>query len=90
MHLLCWNRVREFDRWMAVFASHKEAHRQAGLFLQGLWVQEDDPAVVHYVFEVRDRERAQAFISAPDAAGAAEKAGVTAGECHFVDGREGY
>ncbi len=80
MHLICWNRVEDIDRWLEIFTSHKTAHREAGLFLSDLWVQDDDPSVIHYLFEVRDRERAEAFMDAPDA-------GVIEGSCHFVESR---
>lgn len=36
MRLLCRNVVTDYDAWWAVFASHAEAHREAGLgFLNG-------------------------------------------------------
>jgi pterin-4a-carbinolamine dehydratase len=75
---------------MTVFSSHKNAHQEAGLFLVGLWTQSDDRTVIHYLFDVRDYDKALAFINAPDAAEAAQAAGVMGGEFHFVETRNGY
>lgn len=90
MHLLCWNRVEDFTRWLAVFASHEAAHVEAGLILVDLWREKGDPSLVHYLFEVRDNEKAMAFINAPDASEAASQAGVVGGEFHFVESHGRY
>lgn len=90
MHLLCWNRIEDFERWRKIFASHESAHVAAGLILVDLWLEKDDPSLVHYLFEVRDHDKAMAFINAPDAAEAAKAAGVVAGEFHFVESQGGY
>jgi hypothetical protein len=89
-HLLCRNRVADFERWLGVFASHREAHVEAGLVLEHLWRAAEDPNQIHYLFRVGDLAAAKAFIAAPDAADAAGEAGVLDGEFHFVDAAGGY
>ena len=74
--LLCRNRVKDFSRWKAIFASHAQAHRDAGLQLQGLWRAVEDPNNVFFLFEVTDASLARAFIANPTAAEAAQASGV--------------
>ena len=71
-HMLCRNKLIDFARWREVFSSHESAHREAGLILEYLWQDSEDPLTVRYLFAVEDREKALAFISAPDGAEANE------------------
>jgi hypothetical protein len=89
-YLLCRNRVLDFPRWKAVFASHEEAHLAAGLKLKGLWRGAEEPNNVFFVFEVESLEKAHKFIGDPEAAKAAEASGVMDGEYHFVESAGGY
>jgi hypothetical protein len=84
-YLLCRNRVADFARWKAVFASHRQAHQQAGLRLMNLWRGVAEPNNVFFVFEVASVEKAQEFISNPESAKAGETSGVLDGEYHFVE-----
>ena len=90
MRMICRNRVVDFARWRRVFASHADAHRAAGLVLEHFWCDVNDPNNVFFVFEVRDVEKARAFIQAPDAADAAAASGVLEGEYHLVNEVAGY
>jgi enamine deaminase RidA (YjgF/YER057c/UK114 family) len=83
--MLCRNRVEDFGRWKAVFDSHAEAHREAGLVLRKLWTRSDDPLDVYFLFEVADVERARAFVDDPASADAGKRAGVIDGEIVFLD-----
>jgi hypothetical protein len=83
-YMLCRNRVADFTRWMAVFASHQAAHRNAGLRLVQIWRAVEDPNNVFFLFEVASMEKAREFIGNPEAAKAGEAAGVLDGEYHFV------
>ena len=83
-HLLCRNRVADFAAWKRVFDSHAGAHRAAGLTLLHLWREPDDPASVFFLFAIESRERALAFVSAPEAAAAGRASGVLEGEVHFL------
>jgi hypothetical protein len=66
--MLCRNRVADFPKWKAVFDSHAEAHRAAGLRLRDLWRDVEEPNNVFFVLEVASLDRAQAFIGDPAAA----------------------
>jgi hypothetical protein len=88
--MFCRNRVADFARWRAVFASHAPAHREAGLRLVNTWRSVDDPINVFFSFEVASMEKAREFIGNPEAAKAAEASGVIDGEYHFVEDAEGY
>lgn len=90
MYLLCRNRVADFSRWKAVFATHKMAHLDAGLRLVNLWRCLAEPNNVFFMFEVASVDKAQKFISSPEAAKAGEASGVVDGEYHFIEGAEGY
>jgi hypothetical protein len=89
-NLLCRNRVADFSRWMRIFASHRSAHRNAGLRLVNLWRAIEDPNNVFFVFEVASIEKARAFIGDPEGAKAGEAAGVIDGEYHFLEAAGGY
>jgi hypothetical protein len=84
MHMLCRNRVADFDAWWAVFGSHADVHRAAGLQLQRLWRSVDDPNEVFFMFQVDDRRKADDFIAAPESAQAGKDAGVIEGDYHFI------
>ena len=89
-YMLCRNRVVDFPRWKAVFASHAAAHQDAGLRLMHLWRSVEDPHNVFFLFEVASMARARAFISDPEAAKAAQSSSVLDGEYHFLEDAGGY
>jgi len=89
-YMLCRNRVADFSRWKAVFSSHAEAHRNAGLRLVNLWRSIAEPNNVFFVFEIASMEKAQEFMSNPEAVKAGEASGVLNGEYHFVEDAGGY
>lgn len=90
IHMLCRVRVQDFDRWMEVFQSHREAHLAAGLTLLRVSRERGDGSHVFFSFDVADMDRARGFIEAPEAAEAGQDSGVIEGEYHFVDVTEGY
>lgn len=89
-YMLCRNKVSSFERWREVFRSHEEAHREAGLILEYVWRDADDPNTVRFLFRVEDIEKVMAFMSTPEAADAANRAGVLDGEYHFIESADGY
>jgi hypothetical protein len=89
-YVLCRNRVVDFARWKALFASHQEAHPSAGLRLVKLWRSLDQLNNIFFLFEVAGIEKARAFIGTPEAANAGEASGVIDGEYHFVQDAGGY
>jgi len=89
-YLICRNRVADFARWKAVFASHEAAHKEAGLRLVGIRREVGEPNNVFFSFEVTSPDKARNFISDPEAAKAAGTSGVIDGEYHFVEDAGGY
>ena len=84
-HLLCRNRVTSYEQWHAVFRANEEAAREAGLVLEFLWQEKDDPNNVFFLFSVESIDKAEAFMAAPDAGEAAQESCVIEGEYHFVE-----
>jgi hypothetical protein len=89
-YMLCRNRVADYARWKAVFASHAETHREAGLRLAHIWRGTEEPDNVFFVFEVASLEKAREFVGDPEAARAGAASGVVDGEYHFVEDVGGY
>ena len=89
-YLLCRNRVADFARWKAVFASHGAAHQQAGLRLLSIRREVGEPNNLFFMFEVESMEKARKFVGDPEAAKAAATSGVIDGEYHFVEDAGGY
>ncbi len=85
MQLLCRNRVADFETWWAIFETHSDAHRDAGLHLQHFWLNADDPDEVFFLFNVDDRARAEAFLDAPQAVEGADESGVVDGDYFFIE-----
>ena len=88
--VLCRNRVADFAKWKAIFASHAPAHREAGLRLMNLWRGLEDSNNVFFLFEVTSLDKARAFISNPAAAETGKASGVLDGEYHFLESSTGY
>jgi len=89
-HIVCRTRVKDYTIWRAVFDSHKQAHRDAGLMLANVWRSIDEPNNVFFVFEVKDIGRANQFINSPDSVRAGAESGVIDGEYHFVENEPSY
>ncbi len=88
--MLCRNRVADFLRRKAAFASHEAAHQEAGVRLVRLWRTVGDPNNVFFVFGVASIDKAREFISNPEAAKAGTASGVIDGEYQFVEDAGGY
>ena len=89
-HMLCRNRVEDFEQWKAVFVSHAEAHKDAGLRLVNIWRSVEEPNNIFFMFEVASMDKAHEFISNPEAAKAGEASGVIDGEINFIEDASGY
>ena len=85
MQLLCTNRVVDRARFRAAFEADLPRARAAGLTLVALWGDVDDPAAVHFLFDVENRGRAEAFMAAPASAASGERAGVIGGDYHWLE-----
>jgi hypothetical protein len=90
IYMLCRNRVADFSRWKAVFASHEAAHKQAGLRLVSLRREIEEPNNIFFVFEAESVAKARKFINDPEAAKSAAASGMIDGEYHFVEDAGGY
>jgi len=87
--MLCRNRVADFSKWKAVFDSHAEAHRAAGLHLKNMWRDLERPNDLFFLFEVADIDQARAFIGAAAAAEAGKMSGVLDADYHFLESGAG-
>lgn len=75
-YLFVRQKVKDYDRWFAVFDSHDGAQRAAGLMDRRVYRDAFDPGVVVCVFRVADAGDAVAFTEAPEASAAQADAGV--------------
>ncbi len=83
--MLCRNRVADFEKWKSVFDSNARALHDTGLRLMNLWRDVEEPNNVFFLFEVKDTDKARAFINDPAAAETGKRSGVLDGECHFLE-----
>ena len=90
MYMLARSRVKDYVVWKAVFDSHAQLHRGAGLTFVGLWRCVDEPNNVFFMFEVADKDRAEDFCNSPESVQAGQDAGVIDGEYHYVESAPGY
>ena len=90
MRLLCRNRVANHDAWRAIFSAHAGSHREAGLVLDHMWRDHENPNNIWFVFEVTEIDKSREFMNAPEAEVAARETNVLDSECHFVDEASGY
>ena len=86
----CRIRVVDFIKWKAEMEGDAEAQRKAGMRLIHLWRSVDDPNLAFFVLEVRDVEKARAFLNPAAVAEASKAAGVLEFEWHIVESVEGY
>ena len=84
MQLLVRNAVRDFDTWRAYLKQDTAAAAEYGLTLERLWRSQDDPNVAFFLFEVEDRDRAEAFMARPESAEIGQASGVLEGEAYFI------
>ena len=84
-YMLCHNHVSDFSKWKAVFDSHGDAHRNAGLVLRHIWRDVEDPNEIFFLFEVESIEKANGFIHSEESAKAGAEAGVIDGKYHYVE-----
>ena len=78
MVLLVRNKVQDAAHWKRVFDAQKQVGCDAGLNLINLWKSVDDENQVFFLFDVEDRQRAEAYMSTPEAAVSWDVWGATA------------
>ncbi|GHF38097.1 hypothetical protein [Seohaeicola zhoushanensis] len=69
MHLLTETTAPDFATWKSAFDADTEDRGTAGLTLLQMWRGADDPNAVTCLFEVNDRDRAQAWLDKEAALG---------------------
>jgi hypothetical protein len=85
-YMLVRHKVADFDTWKNVFGSHAEAQREAGMVLEKLMRNTEDPNELFLLLTVSDTEKAHAFVNAPAAHQGAEDAGVLdEPDCWYLD-----
>ncbi len=83
--LLCRFDTEDFDAWRKAFDADAEDRREAGLSQLQLWREPGQPGRAWVLFRVNDPDRARAWAKAPATRVAADRAGVTASDAHFLE-----
>jgi hypothetical protein len=85
-YLLVRHKVANFTKWKTVFDSHAEAQQQAGLKIEKILTNMDDPNEVFLFFQVTDLEKARRFVSSPEVPEAQRQSGlVDSPDIYFLD-----
>lgn len=74
--MLLRHKVADVDHWKAVFDSHADAQRRAGLHARHVLRNVADPHEVFILLDVDDLAKARAFVTAPNVPDTRESAGV--------------
>lgn len=83
--LHCRSRFTDYDSWKADMDADASAQQEAGMFLKQIWRAIETPDVAFFVLEVRDVEKARAFLNPTSMEIAKTRAGVSEFEWHFVE-----
>ena len=75
-YLLVRHKVDDFDAWKAVFDSHVQSQKDAGLGVERVLRNLDDPSEVVLLFEVFDLQKAREFVTSTDVPAAQADSGV--------------
>jgi hypothetical protein len=75
-YMLVRHKVADFARWKEVFESHAAAQREAGLRVEKVLRNLDDPDEVFLLFEVSNLEKARGFVASPEVPEAKRQSGV--------------
>jgi hypothetical protein len=84
LHLLCRNKVKDYDFWKGGFDADRAAREEAGVTLLNLWRGADDPNEVFVLFQVADRGPAEIFLHSREASQNGRKYGVLASALWFL------
>ena len=79
------NRVKDFEKWKAVFDEESDSSEAYGLKLENLWRSIDDPNEVFFILSVESVEKAHEFVSLPESAETGVRSGVIDGEFWIVE-----
>jgi len=70
------HRVRDYEAWRSVYDAHEPARNVAGLSNGRVFRSADDPDDLVILFDVADRQKAEAFAASEDLKTAMQKGGV--------------
>ena len=85
-YMLVRHKVADFEVWKKVFDSHGEAQKEAGMVVEKLMRNTEDPNELFLLLKVTDSEAAHAFVNTPAAEEAADLAGVLDDpDCWYLD-----
>jgi hypothetical protein len=84
IYMHCRIRVADYAKWKERMDADAKAQRDAGMYLRYLWRGIEDSNSAFFILEVRDMEKARAFLNPADVAEASRDAGVLNFEWHFV------
>jgi len=85
MQLLVRNKVKDFSTWYAYFEKDSAAAAEHGVTLTCLWQAKDDPNDVFFLLDIKDIDRANAFMARPESQDIGVKSGVISGEFHYLE-----
>lgn len=85
MYMHCQVRFADYSKWRASMDADGAAQREAGIFLKHLWRGIDDQTIAFFLCEVKDRDRAAAFLNPANVAQAEEDAEAYDFQWFFVE-----
>jgi len=75
-YLLVRHKVDDFPSWKEIFDSHAAAQREAGLRVEKILRNTDNPSEVVLLFSAVSLQKAREFVSQPEAPEAKQQSGV--------------
>ena len=76
MKLMLRHTVQDFARWKVVFDQHESARKDAGLTVEHIWRNADNPNEVIVLLDVADVQAAQLFSGSAELKEAMAEGGV--------------
>jgi hypothetical protein len=76
IQMLVRHKVADFAQWNRVFGSHRAAQEAAGLRIQQVLSNLEDPSEIFLLFEVDDVAAARRFVNEPQQPEVKQEAGV--------------
>ena len=74
--MIIHHRVQNYEAWRPVYDAHEPARNAAGLSNGRVFRAADDPQDVVILFDMADRQRAEAFAASEDLKIAMQRSGV--------------
>jgi len=84
LRMLVQNTVQDYATWRAVFEENTHTFAPAGLSLEWVRRNPDNPNEVWFCLLVQDRAKAESYLSDPAHAQIGQRATVTAGQITYL------